>query len=90
MPNKSNLSEKDRSITFHGRRRLVRIRTGYSKAGRPMIVPLQWRSVRPSLSPEARGLEVEADALRVVFVKLAVLAVLVLLLAYLIAKRWLR
>jgi hypothetical protein len=57
MPNKSNLSEKGRSITFHGRRRLVRIRTGYSKAGRPMIVPLQWRSVRPSLSPEARGAE---------------------------------
>jgi hypothetical protein len=50
---------------------LVRIRTGYSKAGRPMIVPLQWRGVRPSLSPEARGLEVEADALRGVIVILA-------------------
>jgi hypothetical protein len=35
-------------------------------------------------------LEVEADALRDVFVILAVLAVLVLLLSYLIAKRWLR
>jgi len=77
-PNKSNLSEKVRSITFHGRRQLVRIRTGYSKAGRPMIVPLQWRGVRPSLSPETRGAEVGPDALRGVFVILAVLAMLVL------------